>query len=125
MNSSDGRRVKRRETKGTTIDPQKLTPETVTAAGGKMWEKGAMRRAYWNDLATLAGWSIAAYKTGNISSASCRGQAVSNSYARQNAPDGMSRFWLDLDTGTFHAKNLRQSDFEHIVSVVSARLQGA
>lgn len=103
MSDGDGRRAKRRETIGTTIDPQKLTPETVTAAG----------------------WSIATYKTGNISSASCRGQAVSNSYARQNAPDGMSRFWLDLDTGEFGFKNLRQSDYEHIVSIVSARLQGA
>lgn len=44
--------------------------DQLIALGGNLWEKGSMRRVYFNNVPALIGLSYSTYKTGNISSAS-------------------------------------------------------
>src|SRR5690606_12460905 len=55
----------------------------LIAAGGKLWEKGNMRRIYLNDLVELYGLRLEHYNTGNIFRAELDGEKISNNSARQ------------------------------------------
>jgi len=75
-----------------------LNVDTLQKAGGKLWEKGAHRRVYFNNLAELGGLEYCTYKTGNISSASLAGERISNSEARRLLA---AKLYFDLNTGEF------------------------
>ena len=72
----------------------------LTEMGGKLWEKGTMRRVYFN--AQAWGLEVNHYNTGNISSATINGQGISNAegYRCQNV-----KIWYDLSDGKFHTKD--------------------
>lgn len=58
------------------------TAEQIEAIGGKRWtSRTGTVRIYLNDWPTLIDFEISTYGTGNISSASLRGEALSNTRA--------------------------------------------
>ena len=80
-------------------------PTRVAAAeklGATVWEKGANKRLYFNTAAEkIIGLEYSRYKSGNISSATLKGEVISNSEARRYlaAIDGT---YADLKTGEIH-----------------------
>lgn len=56
--------------------------ETLIDLGGKEWIKGDHHRVYFNSADELIGLDVARYGTGNISSASLKGEPISNSKAK-------------------------------------------
>lgn len=88
--------------------------EALTQAGGRLWEKGSMRRVYFNDLEALMGLSISRYKTGNICSASLEGEYISNSAAAKML-SSISKLWYDLADNKFY---FQASDRELALAVV-------
>lgn len=83
--------------------PIAWTVETLTAIGGRLWERNGMSRVYFNNWATLAGLETSHYNTGNISSASYRGQGISNSQAYKIA-GCISKVWFDTADGKLHCR---------------------
>lgn len=74
--------------------------EQLIAAGGKLWESGDRRRAYFNDLAALIGFEVHRYGTGNISSAYLDGEHVSNTRATSLETSlRFAKLWFDLASG--------------------------
>ena len=49
--------------------------------GGKEWVKGDMHRVYFDNPSALIGLETESYKTGNIKSATLKGEKISNSQA--------------------------------------------
>lgn len=74
--------------------------EQLEKVGGKLWEKGAMRRVYFNDLPALVGLEIDSYGTGNIANARENGEKISNAEAGRVIA-GLGRVWYDLEKGAF------------------------
>lgn len=88
------------------------TLEQLTAAGGKLWEKNGMRRVYFNSLQTRLGLDVTRYGTGNISSASLKGESISNSRARELVfCCENSKIWYDLISNEFHGKIMGCRDY--------------
>jgi len=88
------------------------TLEQLTAAGGKLWEKNGMRRVYFNSLRDRFGLKTSHYNTGNISSASLDGEAISNCRAREIGfclENG--KIWYDMSDNKFHGKFDRCRDY--------------
>lgn len=77
--------------------------ETMTAIGGRLWEKNSMRRVYLNDWRSFAGLEVTHYNTGNISSASYQGYGISNSQAYKLA-DTVDKVWFDAEDGKLHCR---------------------
>jgi hypothetical protein len=72
--------------------------KTLTENGGKLWEKGTMRRVYFNPE-TVMKMDVNHYNSGNVSSASINGEGISNSEAGRALE---CKFWYDLADGQFH-----------------------
>jgi hypothetical protein len=79
------------------------TVETMTAIGGRLWEKNGMRRVYLNDWQTFAGLELTHYGTGNISSATYQGAGISNSQAYKLA-GAIEKVWFDTEDGKLHCR---------------------
>lgn len=90
--------------------PRKMTEgevrSTLEKHGGKYWEKGNYRRVYFNgeDILEKAGLKVKYYNTGNISSATFRGNAISNSEARRMFQTFSGKFFYDFADGKFYSK---------------------
>lgn len=80
---------------------EQTTIKTLTENGGNLWEKNSMRRVYFNPEIVMS-LEINRYNSGNVSSAACEGNKISNSeaYRALNV-----KFWYDLTDGKFHWKN--------------------
>lgn len=90
---------------------------------GKEWTGGDNHRIYFNDLRSLYGLDATYYGTGNISSASIDGVAISNGKARALATDlDFAKVWYDVKTKTFNQKGLSDSVFERIVATIRRRM---
>ena len=77
--------------------------ETMTAIGGRRWQKNGHDRVYLNDWAVFAGIETSHYNTGNISSASYQGEGVSNSQAYKLL-GSIDKVWFDAADGKLHAR---------------------
>lgn len=73
--------------------------ERLGKQGGKVWEKGNMRRVYFN--ASAWGLDVERYNTGNISGATINGERISNSEAGRCL---MVKVWYDLGDGKVHVQ---------------------
>lgn len=84
------------------MNEQQIT-KILTDAGGKLWEKGSMKRIYFNVDVVAAGIGLEynCYNTGNISSASLRGSGISNSECRRIL-NGINKVYYDFADGKFH-----------------------
>ncbi len=80
-----------------------MNTEHLKQIGGQLWEKGEHRRWYLPTAWTMAvcKCSINRYGSGNISSATYRGEAISNSKARR--VEWPTNCYVDLTTGEVHA----------------------
>jgi hypothetical protein len=75
-----------------------LTADTLTAIGGRRWQKNGMDRIYLNDAHQYLGLEVNRYKSGNISSAWLDDEKISNSEAGRIAA-AMDKVFYDLTTG--------------------------
>lgn len=90
---------------------EKQTIEKLTEMGGKLWEKGSYRRIYFDDGVILDadGLKVSYYNSGNVSSASYRGEAISNSEAKRILSQYVGgKFWYDLTDGKFYSKTVNK-----------------
>ena len=83
--------------------PVVYTVDTMTAIGGRRWQKNGMDRVYLNDWADLAGIEITRYNTGNISSASVQGRGIANGRAG-GLLSAISKVYFDAADGQLHAQ---------------------
>ena len=79
------------------------TVETMTAIGGNRWQRSDMDRVYFNNWADLAGLEVGYYKSGNISSASYKGEGISNSQAYKLL-GCIDKVWFDAADGKLHVR---------------------
>lgn len=104
------------EQKSTTV-----TREQAIKAGGQLWEKYGKSRVYFNGLAELMGLEVARYNTGNICSASFRGEHVSNSEAKRIIGRlTFAKFWWE--DGQFIGKDIERSDFADLVESIESKV---
>lgn len=80
-----------------------LTIETLVAIGGNRWTKNGYDRVYFNNWARFIDLEIERYKTGNIYSASLRGEPISNSEARRLL-GAITKVYWDAADGQIHVK---------------------
>lgn len=78
---------------------------------GKVWEKNGMKRMYINGdtINAAIGLEIDCYKTGNVSHATLKGEAISHAEAgRIIAVTGNYKYWFDFSDGSFNRKFVGQ-----------------
>ena len=83
----------------------KITVEKLVALGGKLWEKGDMKRVYFNyeELASFYGLEYDGWKF------TVDGEKVSNNSGRQfTSALHNGKFWFDLVTGEFTSKGMSE-----------------
>lgn len=95
--------------------------EQLIALGGNLWEKGSMRRVYFNNVPAMIGLSYSTYNTGNISSASLNGTRISNSECGRILRSIGKIYW-DLDTGKIHGSYTEQSMLNQVAAIISAKI---
>lgn len=93
----------------------------LTKIGGRLWEKGSMRRIYFNDLEQWMGLTINRYNTGNISSARVNGERISNSQARRML-NAIDKLWFDLDDNQFYFQAADHDLANDVVSTIRAHI---
>lgn len=81
--------------------PVVLTVETLTAIGGRLWEKNGMRRVYLNNWANFLPLEIDTYKSGNISWAAWNGEEIANRQAGLIL-GSIDTVWFDAADGQIH-----------------------
>lgn len=76
----------------------------LIGVGGRLWERGSMRRVYFNDVGRFIGLDVTRYSTGNIQSATLNGEHISNTKARKML-DSLGKVYFDLVKGEWsHAE---------------------
>lgn len=93
----------------------------LTKLGGRLWEKGSMRRIYFNDLERWMGLTISRYNTGNISGARLNGERISNSQARRML-NAIDKLWFDLGDNQFHFRATDSDLANDVVSAIRAHI---
>lgn len=84
---------------------QDLTIDDLSKLPGKIWETDNLKRYYFNELDKLADFHCNHYKTGNISSASFKGEGISNCRAQEIAFIlSQSKVFYDLKNNKFGFK---------------------
>jgi hypothetical protein len=89
---------------------------------GRLWQENDMRRVYFSDLPARLGLQCCYYKTGNISSASLYGQAISNYQAKKMVDRLSGKLWFDENDGQFHAQGLSPEDTKAIINTILAQV---
>lgn len=102
--------------------------ETMTAIGGRRWQKNGMDRVYLGDFATVPGLELDYYKSGNISGASLDGDLVSNAEGGRLAT-AVDKVYFDATDGKVYIKwgwgNPRSLDRDEIAARVFAAVRAA
>ena len=100
--------------------------EQMIAAGGRLWERDGMTRVYFNDLAARIGFDYTVGgKRGFISSASLRGERLSNNKANdlRLAIDG-AKIYYDAADDQIHTARYDggkyDAEFNGIVDSITA-----
>ena len=89
--------------------------DRLISVGGKLWERGSMKRIYFNSLYDFAEFSYNTYGTGNISSATISGDSISNNMARKIATKlDVSKVFYDCNENCFFS-NVGDSDIESTI----------
>ena len=89
---------------------------TLTAAGGNRWQKGGRDRIYFDTRNALVGLETSRYKTGNISSATFKGKAISNSEARRLIVAALdTKMYYDVATGVIHYGKSGNAKFDELL----------
>lgn len=80
-----------------------LSVETLTAIGGRRWQKNGMDRVYINDWAQFAGLDASYYKTGNVCGATFKGRSIANGRVAGIVAT-IDKVWFDAADGQLHAR---------------------
>lgn len=84
-----------------------ITLTTLTAIGGQEWQKGAMHRVYFNDLAEWYGLDVEYYGSGAVCSAHLNGEKISNAAAKSILfALSQTKIWYDVTTDTWMHKTV-------------------
>jgi hypothetical protein len=97
------------------------TVKRLIQLGGNEWRKSeTLHRVYLNTdtLADLYGLDCSFYRTGNVSSASLRGSAISNSEARRILGSLPEKFWYDIPSGTFAFRGYNRDVAQELKQIV-------
>lgn len=102
-----------------------LTVEDLTSMGGKLWEKGNLRRVYFNrsELMQLCNVEVSYYKTGNLSSFSIGGKGTSNCFGRDIMSVIYDGVYYDLINHKFSSRNCGRgfsTVIEHLTNAILA-----
>jgi hypothetical protein len=90
-------------TKKTPAKPVAMTIDNMVAIGGSRWQRNGMDRVYINNWAAFAGIETTHYGSGNISSATWQGEAISNSQAYKLG-GSIDKVWFDAADGKLHGR---------------------
>lgn len=110
------------------MDETVITDEQAEQLGGKLWEKGGMRRFYLN-WPELIGLDVSYYNTGNISRARLNGERITNSEAyRMGAAKGRNdegrgtagKAWIA--DGKVHVHDMNERAEKLVREAVAAKL---
>ncbi|KIF66228.1 hypothetical protein HY68_36560 [Streptomyces sp. AcH 505] len=90
-----------------------FTAESMTAIGGRRWQKNGMDRVYLNEgvWAELAGIDVSRYGTGNVSSASVNGRGIANGRAL-GLLGAIDKVWFDAADGLLHFRHYGADVYE-------------
>lgn len=91
--------------------PIVFSTETMTAIGGKRWQKNGMDRVYINDWAEFAGVEVHRYNTGNVSYAAIGGRGIANGRAH-GLLDAVDKVWFDATDGRLHFRHYGADAYE-------------
>lgn len=102
-----------------------LTVEDLTAFGGKLWEKGNLRRVYFNrsELMQLCNVEVSYYRTGNLSGFSIGGEDTSNRFGREIMSVISGGVYYDLVNHKFSARDCGygfKKVIEHLTNAILA-----
>lgn len=98
--------------------------ERLVAVGGNLWERGEMKRVYFNNLEELYGLELDHYNTGNISRAKVDGEKISNNSARQLSYELRSgKVWFDLVAGEFGTKGLSDKVAAKLIERITEKVE--
>src|SRR5690625_5017988 len=97
-----------------------ITVDGLVALGGKVWERGDMKRVYFNyeELADFYGFKS------NRFGHTVDGEKVSNSRAsalHRHFTEG--KFWYDLTTGEFAFRDIKEEWAETIIERITEKLE--
>ncbi|MFF9631713.1 hypothetical protein [Streptomyces fradiae] len=105
-----------------------LTIETMTAIGGRRWQKNGMDRVYLNAFETVPGLELDHYKSGSISGAWLDDEKVSNAEGGRLAT-AVDKVYFDAADGKVHIKwgwgTPRSLDRDEIATRIFAALRTA
>jgi hypothetical protein len=102
--------------------------ETMTAIGGRRWQKNGKDRVYLNDFETVPGLELDHYKSGSISYATLDGDKVSNAEGGRLAT-AVDKVYFDAADGKVHIKwgwgNPRSLDRDEIADRIFSAVRAA
>ena len=102
--------------------------ETMTAIGGRCWQKNGMDRVYLNDFETVPGLELDHYKSGNISYAALDGETISNAEGGRLST-AVDKVYFDAADGKVHIKwgwgSPRSLDRDEIASRIFTAVRAA
>jgi len=107
------------------METTKTIEQALTEMGGNLWERGDMRRIYFDNVASLYGLKMSRYGSGAISAATLDGDKISNAEARRLMGRMMSaKLWYDLADGQWHGRGFSNEwdDYEVCVAEAQRRL---
>ena len=99
----------------------------LEALGGKRWTKGGKDRVYFDaeEIASAAGLRYSTYNSGNISSATYGGSAISNSVAKRILGGMPQSVWFDLGERVFYRRGDPTGDARGVYSSWLAKAKRA
>lgn len=90
---------------------------------GDRWQKNGMDRIYFNDLHKYIGLELHHYNTGNISSASYRGDKISNCEAKRIMGRIAGKLWFDVVADQYKWTNVNDRDAQNIIDEINRQIQ--
>ena len=86
-------------------ESKSISPEKLESIGGKLWERGDLRRIYFNNLEDFCSFGYSRYNSGSIKRAFLNGEKISNRAASALLYDlEYSKVFFDLVEGQFKTK---------------------
>ncbi|MGW8702309.1 hypothetical protein ACWGOK_36210 [Streptomyces eurythermus] len=106
----------------------RYTAETMTAIGGRRWQKNGMDRVYLNDFEIVPGLELDHYKSGSISGAWLDGEKISHAEGGRLGT-AVDKVYFDAADGKVHIKwgwgNPRSLDRDEIADRIFGAVRAA
>lgn len=101
-------------------EEQQAMIDKLQKIGGVFWERGNIRRVYFNNLPRWYGLRYSTYESsGRPYNCSLDGEPISNNQAYKLITElQLAKFWYDVNSGEFGSRNLSNSEFEKIKAAI-------